>query len=517
MAAVTGGVLVAAACSAASRDDVAASNDDDGGIASDASLADTTTTDGAVDARKCPAGQDFCGGRCIDVTQDDENCGACATSCTGGAHCAEAKCTASKIEHVVLIVQENHSFDSYFGRYCQAPAGSAPTCTDGRACCERAPDTEPGGATPLTLDDASNFAKDRDHEQACEVQQIHGGAMDRFVTGATGASTCLGSGPSCSSPENFGLAQATTVGTYWTYADNGALADRWFQPIAGGSSSNDMYFATSHFQFVDNTLLPKGTGSPKNCAVPSLCIGGTETQLQGTTIADLLLAAGKDFAVYADGLAEAKAVSPTCPSAPAACPYANCISHPIACYGCMYDASDIPFAYFAQFAEGPHLKDYASLKTDLSIGRLPAFSYVKARAFHNEHPNVSTITDGAKFVKATVDAVLASSAADSTLILVTWDEGGGFFDHVPPPPGIDDDPESPIHPIPYGTRVPTLAIGPFAKKGHVSHVTMEHSSVVRFLEYNFIGPTGQLGVNDAKVHNIGSLLDPTATGIVIPD
>ena len=68
------------------------------------------------------------------------------------------------------------------------------------------------------------------------------------------------------------------------------------------------------------------------------------------SVADLLLAAGKDFAVYADGLAEAKAVSPTCPSAPAACPYANCISHPIACYGCMYDASDIPFAYFAQFA-----------------------------------------------------------------------------------------------------------------------------------------------------------------------
>jgi hypothetical protein len=62
-----------------------------------------------------------------------------------------------------------------------------------------------------------------------------------------------------------------------------------------------------------------------------------------------------------------------------------------------------------------------------------------------------------------------------------------------------------------------LAIGPFAKKGTVSHVTMEHSSLVRFLEYNFIGPVGQLGYNDAKVANIGSLLDPSKTGVHVPE
>jgi phospholipase C len=99
--------------------------------------------------------------------------------------------------------------------------------------------------------------------------------------------------------------------------------------------------------------------------------------------------------------------------------------------------------------------------------------------------------------------------------LLTWDEGGGFFDHVAPPAGVDTDDQG--QKVPYGTRVPLLAIGPFARKNTVSHVLMEHSSIVRFLEYNFVGPVGQLGHNDAKVKNIGSLLDPSATGIHVPE
>jgi phospholipase C len=99
--------------------------------------------------------------------------------------------------------------------------------------------------------------------------------------------------------------------------------------------------------------------------------------------------------------------------------------------------------------------------------------------------------------------------------LLTWDEGGGFFDHVSPPPSIDTDTNG--KPVPYGTRVPLLAVGPFVHKGVVSHVQMEHSSIVRFLEYNFVGAVGQLGFNDAKVNNLGSLLDPSKTGIRIPE
>jgi len=167
------------------------------------------------------------------------------------------------------------------------------------------------------------------------------------------------------------------------------------------------------------------------------------------------------------------------------------------------------------FRSPTYIRDYAALQTDLASGSLPNFAYVKAKEWHNEHPNVSTIADGIAFVTSTINMVQTSQYASTTLVLLTWDEGGGFFDHISPPKSIDVDDQT-MMPVPYGTRVPLLAVGPFAHKGTVSHVQMEHSSILRFLEYNFIGPVGQLGFSDAKVNNIGSLLDPDVTGIHIP-
>ena len=468
------------------------------------------------DGATCTAAQTSCSGSCVDVMEDDANCGACGAACTGAQHCVAGACRDSNIQHVVLVVEENHTFDAYFGRYCQAPAGSNPTCTTGPSCCERAPDTEPRGASPIVLDDASNFAEDRDHRQACERQEIDHGKMDNFVTGASGADTCLGSGPSCSSPNNFALAGSDTVGAYWSLADNGALADRYFQPIVGSTSSNDMYFAIAHDQFTDNEAMPDAIGCLLDCATDSVCLSAAKTKYTGrTTIADLLVNAGKTFTVYADGYADAVAAGyGNCPNIASDCQYSE-LAHPIAYQACRYDASDIPFAYYAQFADGPHIVDYGQFAQDVANQALPNFAYVKALTTRNEHPNVSTITDGVAFVEGVIQTITQSSYASSTLILLTWDEGGGFFDHVAPPPSIDTDDAN--APVPYGTRVPMLAIGPFAKQGTVSHVTMEHSSIVRFLEYNFVGPVGQLGHNDAKVHNIGSLLDPNATGVHVPE
>src|SRR5581483_12465358 len=275
----------------------------------------------------CPSGHE----------SDDTNCGGCGTVCTGGQHCTQSVCKSASIEHVVLIVQENHTFDSYFGRYCTAPSGSNPTCTTGRSCCERAPDKEPRGASPIVLDDSANFGSDRDHKQECEVQQIDNGKMDNFVTGASGSDTCLGFGPSCASAKNWALADQNTVGAYWTLADNGALADRWFQPIAGGSASNDMYFAVAHWQFTDNDIFPKSIAS--ECVDPNgTCINAPKQTFTGRkTIADLLIEAKKTFAVYADGYAEAKMAAPSCPASPNYCPYSSCIAHPVACHACIYD------------------------------------------------------------------------------------------------------------------------------------------------------------------------------------
>jgi phospholipase C len=284
---------------------------------------------------------------------------------------------------------------------------------------------------------------------------------------------------------------------YHDLASQNAIADRYFQPIAGQSESNDMYLAVAKEVFIDNAFEPNAPGA--QCEVAS-----TMTYSGQQTIADLLTAAGKTVAWYAEGWTAMKAAGANgCPAAGKGC------GSSIPVYPCVFDPGDVPFLYYSQFAGGDKImRDYTELQKDLDAGTLPDVSYVKGYGFHSEHPGSGTkISDGETFVTGLVQAVQGSCYKDTTLILVTWDEGGGFFDHVAPPA------DSTVDNQPYGTRVPLLAIGPAAAKGTVSHVQMEHSSIVKFLEWNYLGgQTGQLGARDMVVNNIGSLLDPTKSG-----
>lgn len=464
--------------------------------------------------------------------------GACSSKggCCGNLICAAGVCSVPlrRIEHVVLIVQENHSFDSYFGQYCSGQtctdrACSALSCTSGPSCCERAPRIEPGGAEPYllndsTANDASNFAHDRNHSTTCELAQLDYeratglARMDHFVTGS-GVSVGI-TERACSTRLNWVLADQATAGFYWNLAASGALADRYFQPIVGSTSSNDMYFAVAGFQFIDNALAPNAIGA--NCVLP-LSPAPLAQPSNNTTIADLLIAHGNTFSVYADGYRDAVNAATAgggCPSAPSD---PDCISYLGLRYHCLYDPSDVPFEYYRRLTDNPlYMKDHADFATDIAARRLPDFSFVKARTFRNEHPGWSTVQAGVRFVTRTIAAIQSSPYANNTLILITWDEGGGFFDHVPPPmPSTTGE----IYPagtayagevVPYGTRVPLLAVGTFARHNAISHVQMEHSSIVRFLEWNFLGPdrVGALGARDGRVNNIGSLLDP-ATGVPV--
>ena len=460
----------------------------------------------------CPGTTKECGQSCVDTSSDPANCGTCGNACGMTQICSAGACRGSAIRHVVLIVEENHTFDSYFGKYCTAPAGSYPSCTNGPGCCEAAPTTEPSGAYPVVLDDTGNAKDDRDHAQDCERAQIDNGKMDHYVTGS-GVDDGVTS-PPCSTPRNWALADSPSVGTYWSYATNGALADHYFQPIVGSTSSNDMYFAMAQYQFVDNAYRPDSIASV--CSRNPISPGTAILWYDRTTIADLLLANGNSFGVFADGYQEALNAVPSCPSAPPDCPFT------LETEACKYDPSDIPFQYYSQLTDDPsHMHDSTELAAYVTTKGLPDFTYVKARTYKNEHPGYSTITRGVSFVSDIVSLIEQSQYKDDTLILITWDEGGGFFDHVPPPApvGVQYDVDDNGYPISYGTRVPLLAVGKFARVGSISHVQMEHSSVVRFLEWNFLGPysAGALGHRDAAVNNIGSMLDPAATGIPVPE
>lgn len=402
---------------------------------------------------------------------------------------ADASKARTRIRHVIVVSQENHTFDNYFGRYCTAPPGSNPTCTEGPACCEAAPEREPSGSMAVTLDDDLNASRDPDHTAPCESAEIHGGLMDRFVTGTP-----------CADRRNFAVAPPSAVTTYHDFARAGALADRYFQPIVGQTSANDMYFAAAQWVFTDNEVQPYAIGQGCNPTTP------TAQYVGRTTIADLLLDAGVRVAFYAEGYRRMRD-SAVCPLPPSDC------AHRLPTYPCNYDPSDIPFNYYRQFADNPaFLKDWEEFARDLDGPDLPDVAYVKAVGYHTEHPGYGTrISVGMQWVAALVNRVRASRYADDTLILITWDEGGGYFDHISPPPTSAVDMRDP------GTRVPLIALGPFARTNVVSHVPMEHSSIVKFLEFNYLGATGQLHARDAVVNNIGSLLDPARTGVTVPE
>jgi phospholipase C len=452
----------------------------------DAGVEDAGPTDaGYVDAGETDAGPVDAG----EADAGEVDAGVADAGCVG------AGCPATLIEHVVLIVQENHTFDNYFGTYCTAPAYSNPTCNSGPTCCEAAPATDPHGSAPVTLDDTANGSWDPSHGAQCELAEMDDGGLDLYTSGVNG----------CSSPNNFALVQSGggPAQYYWQLAQQFAMGDRYFQPVAGASSANDMYFARAQYVFADDAFYPPAVGT--GCAgVPSPYI----KSFTGSTIADLLLAQGVTFGVYAGGYADQLAAGSSCASIPAACPPNE--------YGwpCDFDPSDIPFEYYTSLQDNPaYFHDIDQLAQDVAGGTLPAVSYVKPIGYQTEHPGQGlTISAGATELQSLITMVESSAYAQNTLILITYDESGGYFDHVTPPPPSAADGQH------YGVRVPLIAVGPFVRTNFVSHVEMEHSSVVRFIEWNWLGQqTGQLSGRDGLVNNIGSLLDPTLTGTAVPE
>jgi phospholipase C len=305
--------------------------------------------------------------------------------------------------------------------------------------------------------------------------------MDRFVTGC-----------SCSSPFNFAIADNTSAKNYYSWASSYAIADNFFQSAIGASSENDMYFATGKFLFLDNEAVPQN--SNLNGA---RCYTHGFRSYSSTTIADLLNYCSIDWTFYAEGYDQ----NPTRTQ----------------CYPYYYDASDDAFTYFPSLINSSEVwsrnfRDYKSLYSDITNGTLPAVSYVKGLGIHSEHPGISTITAGETISQNISDAITASNTyRANTVIFIFPDESGGYYDHVSPPVRSTFDNQS------YGSRIPFIAVGDQVKRNYVSHVQMEMSSLIKFIEWNWLnGEPGQLGTRDALVNNIGDLFDNQKTGVNIP-
>ncbi len=347
--------------------------------------------------------------------------------------------SASKIKHVVILCQENRSFDHYFGYFADALGAEGFVPKDLLYRDDAGKPHHPHHLMQFCDDDP-------DHGWDASHAKWNGGAMDGWVKAEGGKTTAIGYYKVPDHLYHMRLAQAFT------------LADHNFCAQIGPTLPNRLYLwsGTSGWNYLD----PADTSSlpfnnPSLTAPPPL--------LTWPTMADVLDAAGLPWKCYsvADG------------SVPSAIGAFN------------------PLIFFEQILTNP-LKlarataDIGEFFSDLALGTLPAVSWIVTEAVVSEHPPAPPDM-GQLLAARVVDALKASSAWDSSVLFLTYDEAGGFFDHVAPnvlehvPAGL---PQSGTA-IGPGFRVPLFVVSPWARPGHVFKPVVDHTSILQFVERTF--------------------------------
>jgi phospholipase C len=422
--------------------------------------------------------------------------------------CASSPRTPSAlagIDHVIVIYQENWSFDGLFGKFPGAngiDGASATSLTqtdkDGRPYATLPPaiDTRPQppvpdaripAELPVAPFDLAPYVPPTSrtgnpiHRFYHQQLQINGGRMDRFVAWTNVGGLVM----SYYDATNMPLGRL---------AREFVLADNFFHAAFGGSFLNHMWLVcacTPQWPDApadlrarlgpDGALLQDGEVTPDGYVVNTAYTVNTPHPARITdphhlvpnltlpTIGDRLDAKGVSWAWYAGGWRDALAGTP----------HARFAYH------------HQPFAYFARWADGTpakakHLRDESDFLSDVAAGRLPAVAFVKPLGIHNEHPNTSEPLTGQQHVAELVQAVRASAIWPRTLIVITYDENGGRWDHVAPPVVDRWGP---------GVRVPTVIVSPLVKRGHVDHSRYDTTAILKLIETRWgLAP---LGARDA--------------------
>jgi phospholipase C len=358
---------------------------------------------------------------------------------------------ATPIRHLVVLMQENHSFDNYFGTYPGADGLPPGTCLpksfeDAKLGCVR-PAHVGGRAIQGLASDPLLFA-----------DQFHGGLMDGFYA-AYRKGRGLGG-----LPNPLGYYDARDLPYVWNLAGQYVLFDRFFSSAHGGSVWNHL-FAISARPGTPTGELPKA-GYPDT-----------------TTIFDRLQSAGIPWRFYV------KDYDPT-----------NTIDNPSA-DGRTSQLLQVPLLAMPRFVNSPQLSsrivDMQRFYKDAQAGRLPAVSYIAPGSL-SEHPPAKLIL-GQTFIRTIVTELMRSPQWKSTAFVLTYDSWGGWYDHVAPP-AVDR--------YGYGFRVPALLVSPYAKRGAIDHATLDFTSILRFIEDNWrLAPLAQ---RDAQAHSIASAFDFSA-------
>ena len=335
------------------------------------------------------------------------------------------------LEHVVVIMQEDRTFDHYFGTYPGAngwPNGYALPVDPVNPLTRF---VEPHKLT-------STRTPSLPHSEKALRAAFNGGRNDSFIPAAEAFGASDGS-------LAIGYYDYHEIPVYWHLADEYVLADNWFSSVMGPSFPNHLY-------------LYSGTAeAPDGSQYGSVPAEG----LVIDTIFDRLEEAGVSWKVYIQGYDPAVN-------------YRN----PLARLGLIDQGSQliwVPLVGIARFIDDPNLSSklvpLSQYYIDAANGDLPAVAYITPSGL-SEHPP-GDLTLGHYFVADALEALMTSPNWWSSAFIVTWDEWGGWADHVPPPQ-VDE--------AGYGMRVPALIVSPYAKRGYVDSTVYDHTSVLALIE-----------------------------------
>jgi phospholipase C len=410
-----------------------------------------------------------CIGRSDDASRDPApEAGSSPSSASADPAIAAAR---SKIEHVIVIMQENRTFDHYFGTY--PGADGFPRDADGNfAVCNPNPATGQCDP-PYHDDDFIDFGGP--HDVYAARVQINGGRMDGFVANRLKRAKCVPPDDAkcaevLANTDVMGYHDAREIPNYWRYAQEFVLQDAMFEPNLGESEPAHLAIVSA---WSARCADPRDVSTCKpNLHKPGQAdIGFPMTPaFPWTDITYLLHKEDVSWRYY---------IVPGFPR--------DCNDYPEPCTTEPRLAEvgpgtpDIwnPLPEFATVHENDQLgniTDVAEFFTAAERGTLPAVSWIMPDWDRSEHPAAS-IREGQAWVTNLVNAVMEGPAWERSAIFLAWDDWGGFYDHVPPP--IVDGQG-------YGIRVPALVISPYAKKGFIDHQTLSFDAYLKFIEDVFL-------------------------------
>jgi phospholipase C len=393
---------------------------------------------------------------------------------TGGSQTDPARTTAipagiHKIKHVIIVMQENRSFDSYFGTY--PGADGIPVNKHGQpAVC--VPD--PGSGCTRPYHDTADVNADVPHSQGVARADVDGGKMDGFIRAA-----CRPSNEPCSivwRRQVMGYHTGAEIPNYWAYARHFALDDHMFEPVRSWSLPDHEYLVSAWSakcrgpapMSCHNSINPASNVGFNEAVQQELATGTTKTDLAWTDITWLLHAHHVGWAYYVQ-----KGVQPDCADdSEATCPPVRQSASTPGIWNPLPLFSDVH-----EDRQMGHIRDLSRYFAAARAGTLPAVSWVTPSGPDSEHAPAS-VHQGQAYVTAVINAAMKSPDWDSTAIFLSWDDWGGLYDHVIPPRADRNG---------YGLRVPAITISPYARKGHIDHQTLSSDAYLKFIEDDFLG------------------------------